>query len=123
MTHPKWYFVRNLCLILGEIGDRRGARALMHGVNHPDHRVKREAIQAMGKLEAGEAIPELGRILLDESIFSTVKEDQVRVDAASALYRIGGTEAIGFIHQAKGSRRKAVRSHCEELLSSLTRTR
>jgi hypothetical protein len=123
MTHPKWYFVRNLCYILGEIGDRRGARALMHGVNHPDHRVKREAIQAMGKLGAGEAVPELGKILLEESIFSTAKEDQVRIDAASALYRIGGTEAIGFIHQAKGSRRKAVRSHCEGLLGSLTRTR
>jgi hypothetical protein len=123
MAHPKWYFVRNLCLILGEIGDRRGTKALMQGVNHPDHRVKREAVLAMGKLGAGEAIPVLGKFLLEESIFSTAKEDQIRIDAASALYRIGGTEAIGFLHQAKGSRRKAVRSHCEGLLGSLTGTR
>jgi hypothetical protein len=123
MTHPKWYFVRNLCIVLGEIGDRRGARALMHGVKHPDHRVKREAIKAMGKPGAGEAVPELGRVLLEENLFSTAKEDQVRIDAANALYRIGGTEAIGFIHQAKGARRKAVRSHCKGLVGSLTRTR
>lgn len=119
MAHPKWYFVRNLCTILGEIGDRRAANTLMQAVSHADHRVRREAILAIGKLGLAEAIPELGRILLEDRIFSSAKEDQVRIDAANALYRIGGTEAIGLLHQAKGLRRKVVRSHCDKLLHSL----
>jgi len=119
MAHPKWYFVRNLCIILGEIGDRRAVDSLMQVVSHPDHRVRREAIHALGKLEASEAIPALGRILAEESFFASKRDDQLRIDAASALYRIGGTEAIGYLHQAKGSRRKAVRSQCKELLHSL----
>ncbi len=123
MDHPKWYFVRNLCIILGEIGDRRAANSLVQAVSHTDHRVRREAIHALGRLEASEGIPVLGRILVEESFFAPKRDDQLRIDAASALYRIGGTEAIGYLHQAKGSRRKAIRSHCTELLHSLQEAR
>lgn len=123
MTHPKWYFVRNLCIILGEISDRRAVSALIRAASHPEQRVRREAILAIGKLGASEAVPALGKILLEESLFSSTKEDQLRIDAASALYRIGGTEAMAYIHRAKGSRRQSVRAHCEELLKNLTETR
>ncbi len=119
LSHPKWYFVRNLCLILGDIGDRRAATDLLHAASHTDHRVKREAIVAIGKLAAPEAVPGLGKILVDESFFSSKKDDQIRVDAASALYRMGGTEAIAFLHRGKKSRRKAVRTHCEGLLRNV----
>ena len=74
---------------------------------------------AIGKLAAPEAVPGLGKILVDESFFSSKKDDQIRVDAASALYRIGGTEAIAFLHRGKKSRRKAVRTHCEGLLRNV----
>ncbi len=123
MSHPKWYFVRNLCILLGEVGDRRAVGALIRAASHADHRVRREAIQSIGKLGASEAVPALGKILLEESLFSSTKEDPLRIDAASALYRIGGTEAMGYIHRAAGSRRQAVRLHCEELLRSLKETR
>jgi len=116
LSHPKWYFVRNLCLILGDIGDRRAVADLLHAASHADHRVKREAIVAIGKLEAPEAVPGLGKILVEESFFSSKKDNPIRIDAASALYRIGGTEAIAFLHRGKKSRKKAVRSHCEGLL-------
>jgi len=119
LSHPKWYFVRNLCLMLGDIGDRRAVADLLHAVSHADHRVKREAIVAIGKLAAPEAVPGLGKILVDESFFSSKKENQIRVDAASALYRIGGTEAIAFLHRGKKSRRRAVRTHCEGLLRNV----
>jgi hypothetical protein len=119
LSHPKWYFARNLCLILGDIGDRRAVADLLQTTSHSDHRVKREAIVAIGKLAAPEAVPGLGKILVDESFFSSNKEDQMRIDAASALFRIGGTEAIAFLHQGKKSRRKAVRTHCEGLLRNV----
>jgi len=119
LSHPKWYFVRNLCLILGDIGDRRAVADLLHAASHADHRVKREAIVAIGKLAAPEAVPGLGKILVEESFFPSKKDDPIRVDAATALYRIGGTEAIAFLHRGKKSRRRAVRSHCKELLRNV----
>jgi hypothetical protein len=119
LSHPKWYFVRNLCLILGDIGDRRAVADLLHAASHSDHRVKREAIVAIGKLAEPEAIPGLGKILVEESFFSSKKDDSIRIDAASALYRIGGTEAIAFLHRGKKSRRQTVRSHCEGLLRNV----
>lgn len=118
MGEGKWYFLRNLCLILGEIGDRRAVGALLAAGEHPDHRVKREAIQALGKTGAPEAIASLGRILAEEGRFTVIREDSLRIDAASALYRIGGAEALAFLHRGAASRRPAVRDHCEGLLRS-----
>jgi len=120
LSHPKWYFVRNLCVILGDIGDRQAVEDLLQATSHTDYRVKREAILAIGKLAAPESVPGLGKILIEENFFSSKKEDQIRIDAASSLYRIGGTEAIAFLHRGISGRRAAVRSHCKGLLSSLS---
>lgn len=119
LSHPKWFFVRNLCILLGDIGDRRALPGLLAAMSHADLRVKREALQAIGKLGAQEAVPSLGRILQEEGFFASAKEDQVRIDAASALYRIGGAEAFAFLHRGKGFRRPLVRKHCEDLLRSV----
>jgi len=119
LSHPKWFFVRNLCILLGDIGDRRALPGLLNAASHTDHRVKREALQAIGKLGAQEAVPSLGKILLEESFFSSAKEDQIRIDAASALYKIGGTEALAILHRGRGVRRPSVRTHCVELLRSV----
>lgn len=123
MSHPKWYYVRNLCIILGEIGDHAAAESLMRATSHEDYRVKREAILAIGKLAAPEAVPWLGKILSEERFFSTKKEDQIRIDAASALYRIGGSEASAFLERGAAARRTAVKTHCRELLRSATEDR
>jgi len=123
MGHPKWYYVRNLCIILGDIGDRRAVPGLMRAAAHPDARVKREAILAVGRIGAPEAVAGLGAILLEDNLFSSQKEDQLRIDAASALYRIGGAEAAAFLHRGKDVRRAAVRAHCEGLIRSLGEAR
>lgn len=123
MGHPKWYYVRNLCIILGDIGDRRAVSALMRAASHPDARVRREAILAVGRIGAPEAVGGLGAILLDDNLFSSQKEDQLRIDAASALYRIGGAEAVALLHRGKDVRRAAVRAHCEGLVRSLGEAR
>ncbi len=119
MGHPKWYFVRNLCTVLGDIGDRRAVPGLMRAASHSDARVKREAILAVGRIGAPEAVSGLGKVLLEEGLFSAAKEDQLRIDAASALYRIGGAEASAFLHRGREARRAAVREHCEKLVRSL----
>jgi hypothetical protein len=122
MGHPTWYYVRNLAIVLGEIGDRRAVPALLRAASHPDARIKREAVLALGRIGAAEAVSGLGSILLEEALFSTAKEDQLRIDAASALYRIGGAEAAGFLHRGAAARRAAVRAHCEGLVRSMGKT-
>ena len=81
-------------------------------------KIRREAVQALGKIRIPDpdAIAMLGRTLLHEPFFSSSREDPVRIDAAIALSRIGGTEAIAFLHIGKSSRKKAVREQCEALL-------
>ena len=120
LSHPKWYFVRNLCFLLGEIGYREAAQGLVDALGHSDPRVKREAVLALGKLRIPETAPSLGKILLAETIFSSSKEDSLRRDAASALFRIGGTESLGYLHRGKDCRRATVREHCSALLRSVT---
>lgn len=119
LADPRWYFVRNLCILLGEIGYRDAAKGLVRALDHADPRVKKEAILALGKIKLPETAPSLGKILLAETIFSSSKEDSLRRDSASALFRIGGTESLGYLHRGKDSRRAAVREHCSSLLRSL----
>lgn len=119
LPHPQWYFTRNICLILGEIGDRSAVPSLLGALRHPDQRVKREAILALGKIRAPEAVGPLGKILLGETFFASQREDPARIDAASALYRIGGAEALASLHRGKDARRAPVRDHCRALLSRL----
>jgi hypothetical protein len=118
LSHPRWYFVRNLCHILGEIGFRGAVYGLARVLDHDDPRVRKEAIQALGKLKAPQAVPFLGKILVAETLFSSQKEESLRLEAATALFRIGGTDAVGYLHQGKSSRKAAVREHCSTLLRS-----
>jgi hypothetical protein len=113
-----WYFLRNLCFILGEIGASATVPGLVRMLSHKENRVRREAIQALGKLRSTDpdAVSALGKILLSEPLFGASKEEQVRIDAGTALFRIGGTEALSYLHRGKGARRSAVREHCEGLL-------
>lgn len=113
-----WYFLRNLCFILGEIGASATVPGLVRMLSHKENRVRREAIQALGKLRATDpdAVTALGKILLSEPLFGASKEEQVRIDAGTALFRIGGTEALSYLHRGKSARRSAVREHCEALL-------
>jgi HEAT repeat protein len=113
-----WFFLRNLCFILGEIGASATVPGLVRMLSHRENRVRREAIQALGKLRATDpdGVSALGKILLSEPLFGASREEQVRIDAGTALFRIAGTEALSYLHRGKGARRSAVRDHCEALL-------
>ena len=114
----RWFFRRNLCFLLGEIGSPAGIPALVDMLSAREPKVRREAIQALGKIRMPDpdAIAVLGKTLLHEPFFSSLREDPVRIDAAIALYRIGGTEAVALLHSGKSSKKKAVREQCESLL-------
>jgi HEAT repeat protein len=116
---PRWFFLRNLCLILGKIGPPESIPELIRLLDHDDSRVRREAIQALGKMQAQESIPFLGKILLRESLLPSAREDSLRIDAANALFRCGGTKSIDFLRRGAECRRKTVREHCAALLGTL----
>ena len=117
----RWFFQRNLCFLLGEIGASAGIPALVGMLSAREPKVRREAVQALGKIRMPDpdAIAVLGKTLLHEPFFASSRVDPVRIDAAIALSRIGGTEAIAFLHIGRSSKKKAVREQCE----SLVRTR
>jgi len=114
----RWFFLRNLCFLLGEIGTPAGIPHLVGLLSAREAKVRREAVQALGKIRTPDpdAIVALGRTLLHEPFFSSSREDPVRIDAAIALSRIGCTEAVAFLHHGKSSRKKTVREQCEVLL-------
>jgi hypothetical protein len=119
MHHPKWYFVRNLCSILGDVADRSALPALLRAAAHADYRVRREAVTALGKIRPPEAVPVLGMILSNEGIFEPGDVESVRIAAALTLHRIGGTDAESYLHLAAASRRPAVRDLCRKLVFNL----
>ncbi len=123
LSDPNWYFVRNLCLILGEMGDAGGAPDLVRLLEHKDYRVRKEAIQAVGKLKVVEAAPFLGKILLHGTLLGSAKEESLQIEAANALFRCGGTRGAAYLHRGVENCRPRVRDHCSALLRTMEANR
>ena len=115
LTHSKWYFVRNLCTALGDIGDPRAISGLLKTISHEDWRVRRETIVALGKLRSREIVPVLGSVLTEEHLFSSQEEESIRLAAASALFQIGGAKAFSYLERGSHSRRASVKEFCKHL--------
>ena len=119
LDEPHWYFVRNLCLILGRIGDPSVVPDLVRMLDHQDLRVRKEAILALGQLRAPESVPFLGKILLHETLLQSAREESLRIDAANAIFRCGGTRGVALLHRGTECNRAKVREHCAALLGTL----
>ena len=119
LDDPHWYFVRNLCLVLGRIGDPSVVPDLVRLLGHQDLRVRKEAVLALGQLRAPESIPFLGRILFHETLLQSAREESLRIDAANAIFRCGGARGIALLHRGTECNRKKVREHCAALLGTM----
>jgi HEAT repeats len=115
LTHSKWYFVRNLCTALGDIGDPRAISGLLKTITHEDWRVRREAIVALGKLRSKDIVLVLGGVLTEDHFFSSQEEESIRLAAASALFQIGGEKAFSYLERGSHSRRVSVKEYCKHL--------
>ncbi len=116
LTHSKWYFVRNLCTALGDIGDPRAVSGLLKTIAHEDWRVRRETIVALGKLRSREMVSVLGSVLTEDRLFSSQEEESIRLAAASALFQIGGKKAFSYLERGSHSRRASVKEFCRHLI-------
>ncbi|MBP2677850.1 MAG: HEAT-like repeat-containing protein [Deltaproteobacteria bacterium] len=119
LDDPHWYFVRNLCLVLGRIGDPSVVPDLVRLLGHQDLRVRKEAVLALGQLRAPESIPFLGKILFHETLLQSAREESLRIDAANAIFRCGGTRGMALLHRGTECNRKKVREHCAALLGTM----
>jgi hypothetical protein len=119
LDDPHWFFVRNLCLVLGRIGDPSVVPDLVRMLDHQDLRVRKDAILALGQLRASESVPFLGKILLHETLLQSAREESLRLDAAIAIFQCGGTRGIALLHRGTECNRAKVREHCSALLGTL----
>lgn len=83
----RWFFVRNLAWIIGEIGDPAFGSHLALTSDHPDVRVRREAARALAKLGGPAATTSLRARLEDD-------DAEVRLLAIRGLGHAGSTSAV-----------------------------
>ncbi|MBW2123250.1 MAG: HEAT repeat domain-containing protein, partial [Deltaproteobacteria bacterium] len=84
----RWYLARNMVYILGRIGKRECFPYLEKALDHPDPRVRREAVQAIPAVTSKEeAIAHLTRKLDDP-------DSKIRSIACLQLARVGKKEAL-----------------------------
>jgi HEAT repeat protein len=119
LDEPHWYFVRNLCFVLGRIGDSSAVPDLVRLLDHQELRVKKEATLSLGRLHAPESVPFLGKILLHETLLQSAKEESLRIDAANAIFQCGSTRGIALLHRGTECKRAKVREHCAALLATM----
>lgn len=82
----RWYLVRNIVLIIKQIGDIEAAYKLITKVRHTDIRVKTEVIKTVGDLKIAQALS-----FLEESL--SADEQQVRIAAVRAIGHLRSEKA------------------------------
>ena len=65
LLDDRWYVVRNMAMILGEIGSDKSQNPLSRIINHEDIRVQREVVKALTKI-GGKGVPEFFLKILNE---------------------------------------------------------
>lgn len=83
----RWYVLRNLVLIVGEIGDRKRAPKMDTAIRHEDVRVRAEAVRTLIKVGGAEAARLLTEGLADA-------DEQVRLAAIHGLGYCAVREAV-----------------------------
>jgi hypothetical protein len=78
LADRRWYLVRNIVLIIKQIGDMEAAYQLITKAKHADMRVKTEVIKTIGDLKVSQAIS-----FLEENL--NAEEQMVRISAVRAL--------------------------------------
>jgi len=102
----RWYVVRNIIYILRHIGDKRVVDSILNTLTHPELKVRREAIKALGELKSPLALQPLKELLDDQ-------DNSLRKASADALGRIG-SEAARKILLERISEKRFVKRDFEE---------
>jgi hypothetical protein len=103
LNDSRWYVIRNMVTILGNLGIPELAPEIVTTLSHPDLRVKKEAIRGLSKLPHPAAVKALGELcffpeetiaLTATAVLSLKKEEE----AVTALYRRAVHKNVLFPH-------------------------
>ncbi len=81
LSDRRWYVVRNIIYIMRQIRDPKGTEYIIPLLRHPDRRVKKEAIIALGELGVSNAVNLLKDALRDG-------DESVRITAVRAISQL-----------------------------------
>jgi hypothetical protein len=90
MHDKRWFFVRNLVMILGMAANPNGLQLLALAVNHPEARVRREVARSLGRLRDAGGVDLLKSLVTDDNKI-------VRIASLSAIRDIGSATARDMI--------------------------
>jgi HEAT repeat protein len=85
LEDERWYLVRNVIFIIGEIGNSTTIQFLKKPLQHPDHKVRRETVRALHKIGGDEA-------------WAFITETMSDPDSSVA---VTATELLGTVHYPK----------------------
>jgi HEAT repeat protein len=116
LLDPRWYLVRNVVSVLGEIGDPGVAPAFLGLLSHPDPRVRKEVVQALGNIATSRAQEGVVQALEDD-------DESVRLKAVEVIQGLGASGAREklrlVVSRSGGSRDAAVRTKALRALGNL----
>ncbi len=106
LADPSWFLVRNILVVLGEVGDPSVLPMISGTLRHPEPRVRKEAVTALGKI---------GGVRAFGLVSEALEDPEVAEVAIRALGAINHARAVGIFLQRAGSvhvlgrRNKAIR--------------
>jgi HEAT repeat protein len=106
LSDSRWFVVRNISYVLGQIRTEACIAYLQRPFAHPDARVRREAVRALGLIGSPRTVVYLMRALQDD-------DSGVRSLAAVALGKVGAPEGVNALLQLVQSRGFAKRDPAE----------
>ncbi len=92
LSDSRWYVVRNMVTILGNLEIPDLAPHIVAALSHPDLRVKKEAIKGLSKLSHPSAVTALGELCF-------FPEETIALTATAALAQKKEEEAVHALHR------------------------
>ena len=114
-----WYLVRNLAHLMGRLGDRRAVPHLLGLLEHSHEKVRAEALEALVRLKAPEAVPVLEALVTADTWIPWRQRDALRLTAVRGLQQIGGPEARRALERGSRVKRRVVREACRKALEGM----
>ncbi len=97
LSDDRWYVVRNLLTVLRETSTATASEAVITATDHPDGRVRLEALRVLGTTDSG-AVKRLAKAFADD-------DEKVRHAAIGMMGAAGSAEASGGLVAALEDRR------------------
>jgi len=106
MNDRRWFLVRNIIYILTRIGKEQALPDIQKAIHHPDERVRREVISALGVIGGTKVFGLLAKALTDGN-------DRVRCMAALNLAKVGKTASLPLLFEVVQSKEFSKRDKTE----------